>query len=75
MESWIINDFGQIFRSGSPELTRTLGYTAGGTAAEAYAIDNMGHIGIIERDGKLHVRCRPSMLADKAIAVAPQLVV
>ena len=68
MANWIINDFGEIFSSGSRALTQSLGYTAGGLGVEAYAIENIGHVGIAERKGKFHVRCRPAIMADKAIA-------
>ena len=65
---WIIDDFGRTFRSGSQELTNSLGYTTGGPAVELYAIENIGHIGITERRGRAHIQCRPAIMSDKAIA-------
>ena len=65
---WIIDDFGRIYRSGARELTNSLGYTAGGPAVELYAIENIGHVGITERRGRVHIQCRPSIMSDKAIA-------
>jgi hypothetical protein len=68
MANWIIDDFGDEFRSEAPEYIRRLGYTVGGPAAENYAIENMGHVGIAERDECIHVRCRPMLMQDKTIS-------
>ena len=68
MQNWIIDDFGQIHRSGSEELHRSLGYNHGGLSLEKYAVENIGHIGITERDGCSHVRLRPAIVAQRAIA-------
>ena len=68
MENWIINDFGGLFRSGTAELTSSLGYTQGGPAIENYAIENMGHVGIAVRGGKVHVRFRPSLLPEVTVS-------
>lgn len=68
MANWIIDDFGEVFKSGSIQLARSLGYTAGGKAVENYAVENIGHVAIAERPGTIHVRCRPAVMADKAIA-------
>lgn len=68
MANWIIDDFGDEFRSEAPEYTRRLGYTVGGPAAENYAIENMGHVGIADRAGCIHVRCRPMLMPDKTIS-------
>ena len=65
---WIIDDFGRTFRSGSRELTNSLGHTAGGSAVELYAIENIGHIGIAERLGRVHIQCRPAIMSEKAIS-------
>ena len=68
MATLIIDDFGDVFRSGSPDLIRRLGYTVGGPSVENYAIENMGFVGIAEHGGKIHVRCRPALMADKTIS-------
>ena len=68
MLSRIIDDLGQTYRSGSPELARSLGYTHGGPSVEQFAIENIGHIGITEHEGRVHVRCRPTLVSEKATA-------
>ena len=68
MGHWIIDDFGELFTSGSTALTRTLGYTTGGAHIENYAIENIGHVGIAVHTGTVHIRCRPDIMADRAIS-------
>lgn len=68
MVNWIITDFGQVFKSGSVELTNSLGYTQGGAAVEKFAVENMGHVSIAERGDKIHVRFRPFLVTEKAIS-------
>jgi hypothetical protein len=68
MVNWIITDFGQVLKSGTTELTKSLGYTQGGTAIESYAVENMGHVALAERGDKIHVRFRPVMITDKAVS-------
>ena len=68
MLSWIIDDLGHTYQSGSPELARSLGYTTGGRPIEQYAIENIGHIALTEHSGRVHVRCRPALISQKATA-------
>ncbi len=68
MVNWIITDFGQLFKSGSAELTASLGYTEGGAAVEKFAVENMGHVSIADRGDRVHVRFRPHLVTEKAIS-------
>ncbi len=68
MANWIIDDFGGLHVSGSPEATLTIGYTEGGKAAENYAIENIGYVGLSAGEKSVSVRCRPALMSDKAIS-------
>lgn len=67
MSSWLYDDKGRVVRPGSQELSASLGVPAT-PEAEAYAILNIGYVGVNERRRGPHVQYRPKTIADGALA-------
>jgi hypothetical protein len=68
MQHWMIDNFGELHRSTSDSLYKSMGNVERGTAAESYAIENIGFIAITERKPSIHIRFRPEIVSEQAIA-------
>jgi hypothetical protein len=65
---WILDDNGEVHLSGASELFAKLGFVHATASTEDYAIENIGFIGIDERANYAHVRYRPAVVSERAIA-------
>lgn len=66
-KSWLIDDAGDTFAANSAAISSRLGVKA--TAATAsYAVENIGWISVVSRPAGIHVRLRPSIVSEIAIA-------
>jgi hypothetical protein len=68
MRHFMIDDFGELHQAGSTSLIQTLGYVESGVATEKYAIENIGYVAITERISSIHIRFRPAIVSEQAIA-------
>jgi hypothetical protein len=68
MRHFMIDDFGELHQAGSNSLFQTLGYVESGVTTEKYAIENIGYVAITERISSIHIRFRPAIVSEQAIA-------
>lgn len=64
---WLIDDSGEVLVSGSHAIAERLGVPADGRV-EDYAVENVGCIGVSLRRGTWHVRYRPAIVSERAMA-------
>ena len=64
---WLINDSGDVLVSGSSAVAEQLGVPADGRV-EDYAVENIGCIGLSLRREIWHVRYRPAIVSERAMA-------
>lgn len=68
MGRWIVDDFGELHRSGSSSFADKLGSGLAGLDIESYAIENIGCIGLAVVRGRVQIRYRPAVVTERAIA-------
>lgn len=68
MSRWVIDDFGDVHRSGSRTFFDKLGSGLSGAETEAYAIENIGCIGLTRLRSQTLVKYRPTVVSERAIS-------
>ena len=73
MSHWIIDDLGTICPHGSVAISQSLGVNAQRPGVVEYAIQNLGFIAVVVREKRLHVRCRPAVVSERAVGALSYL--